>query len=51
MQMINTDYGIHIPLLISYAFVYFVTFTFVAMEAKHDPSLEDCEDVSRVSGL
>jgi hypothetical protein len=44
IQMINSDYGITILFVISYAFISFVMFTFVALDAKHDPSLADCDE-------
>jgi hypothetical protein len=41
IQMMNSDYGIQILFIISCAFISFVMFTFVAMDAEHDPSLCD----------
>jgi hypothetical protein len=45
-QRINSDYGFQILSEISYAFISFVMFSFVALEAKNDPTLADCEDGS-----
>jgi hypothetical protein len=44
IQMLNSDYGIQVLLVISYAFISFVMFTSVAMDARHDPSLADCDN-------
>jgi hypothetical protein len=44
IQMMNSDYGIQILFIISYSFISFVMFTFVALDAKHDPSLSDCDE-------
>jgi hypothetical protein len=43
IQTINSDYGIPILLIISYAFVSFVMFTFLAMDSKHVESVADCD--------
>jgi hypothetical protein len=44
IQMMNSDYGIQILLIISYAFVSFVMFTFLAMDSKHVDSMADCDE-------
>ncbi|KDR16859.1 hypothetical protein L798_08601, partial [Zootermopsis nevadensis] len=44
IQMINSDYGLPILFIISYAFISFVMYTFVAMDAKHDPSVAECDE-------
>jgi hypothetical protein len=44
IQMMNSDYGIQVLFIISYAFISFVMFTFVAMDAEHDPSLPGCDE-------
>jgi hypothetical protein len=43
IQTINSDYGISILLIMSYAFVSFVMFTFLAMESKHTGDMADCD--------
>jgi hypothetical protein len=45
-QTVNSDYGFQILSEISYAFISFVMFSFVAVEAKNDPTLADCDDGS-----
>jgi hypothetical protein len=44
IQTINSDYGIPILLIISYAFVFFVVFTFLAMDSKHVDSMAYCDE-------
>jgi hypothetical protein len=44
IQMINSDYGLQILLLISYDFISFVMFTFLALDAEHDLSVADCNE-------
>jgi hypothetical protein len=44
IKMINSDYGIPILLLISYSFVSFVMFTFLAMDSKHVDSVAVCDE-------
>jgi hypothetical protein len=44
IQMINSDYGLQILLIISYAFMSFVMFTFLALDAEIDPSVADCNE-------
>jgi hypothetical protein len=41
VRTVNSDYGFPILFEISYAFVSFVMFSYVAMDAKNDPSLAD----------
>ncbi|PNF31396.1 hypothetical protein B7P43_G04082 [Cryptotermes secundus] len=42
VQRINSDYGFQILSEVSYAFISFVMFSYVAVEAKNDPTLGDC---------
>jgi hypothetical protein len=44
IQTINSDYGLPILLIISYAFVSFVMFTFLAMDSKHVGNMADCDE-------
>jgi hypothetical protein len=44
IQMINSDFGLQILLIISYAFISFVMFTFLAMDAEHGVSVADCNE-------
>jgi hypothetical protein len=44
IRMMNSDYGIQALLIILFASVSFVMFTFVAMGAEHDPSLGGCDE-------
>ncbi|XP_021924661.1 uncharacterized protein LOC110832180 isoform X1 [Zootermopsis nevadensis] len=43
VKIVNSDYGFQILSELSYAFVSFVMFSFVAMDAKNDPTVADCE--------
>ncbi|PNF23494.1 hypothetical protein B7P43_G06516 [Cryptotermes secundus] len=51
IQMINSNYGIPILLIISYAFVSFVMFTFLAMDSRHVDSMADCDDETSCGGV
>jgi hypothetical protein len=42
VKTVNADYGFQILCELSYAFVSFVMCSFVAMDAKNDPSVADC---------
>jgi hypothetical protein len=46
VRKVNSDYGFQILSEVSYAFISFVMFSFVAMDSKNDPTLADCEDGS-----
>jgi hypothetical protein len=46
IQRVNSDYGFQTHSEISFSFVFFIIFSFVAMEAKIDPSLAECENGS-----
>jgi hypothetical protein len=46
VQIVNSDYGFQILSEVAYAFVSFVMFSFVALDAKNDPTVAECENGS-----
>jgi hypothetical protein len=46
VQIVNSDYGFQILSEVAYAFVSFVMFSFVSLDAKNDPTVAECENGS-----